>query len=151
MDIHLVNQDEISLIYAIENGNLNLCNKILLQLQQQHGGDDENKELTSRLNEIDKFGNTPLLLCVKKNWISLVYILLNKFSKKIDINHENHKKENALICACFQKNESLALFLIALGIFLILAAYAYHIFKKPHLIQKDEINTMLMLISQMKK
>ena len=35
---------------------------------------------------------------------------------------------------------SLALFLIALGIFLILAAYAYHIFKKPHLIQKDEIN-----------
>ena len=27
---------------------------------------------------------------------------------------------------------SLALFLIALGIFLILAAYAYHIFKKPH-------------------
>jgi len=27
---------------------------------------------------------------------------------------------------------SLALFLIALGIFLILAAYAYHVFKKPH-------------------
>ena len=27
---------------------------------------------------------------------------------------------------------SLALFLLALGIFLILAAYAYHIFKKPH-------------------
>ena len=27
---------------------------------------------------------------------------------------------------------SLALFLVALGIFLILAAYAYHIFKKPH-------------------
>ena len=26
---------------------------------------------------------------------------------------------------------SLALFLIALGIFLILAAYAYHVFKKP--------------------
>ena len=37
---------------------------------------------------------------------------------------------------------SLALFLIALGIFLILAAYAYHIFKKPHpinLIEKDQI------------
>ena len=35
---------------------------------------------------------------------------------------------------------SLALFLIALGIFLILAAYAYHIFKKPHLLQQDEID-----------
>jgi len=34
---------------------------------------------------------------------------------------------------------SLALFLIALGIFLILAAYAYHIFKKPHPFQQDEI------------
>ena len=34
---------------------------------------------------------------------------------------------------------SLALFLIALGIFLILAAYAYHIFKKPHPLQQDEI------------
>ena len=29
-------------------------------------------------------------------------------------------------------SRSLALFLVALGIFLILAAYAYHIFKKPH-------------------
>ena len=35
---------------------------------------------------------------------------------------------------------ALALFLIALGIFLILAAYAYHIFKKPHLIQNEEIS-----------
>ena len=35
---------------------------------------------------------------------------------------------------------SLALFLIAFGIFLILAAYAYHIFKKPHPLQQDEIN-----------
>ena len=35
---------------------------------------------------------------------------------------------------------SLALFLIALGIFLILAAYAYHIFKKPHPLQKGEID-----------
>ena len=36
---------------------------------------------------------------------------------------------------------SLALFLIALGIFLILAAYAYHIFKKPHekFFSKDNI------------
>ena len=36
---------------------------------------------------------------------------------------------------------SLALFLIALGIFLILAAYAYHIFKKPHenFFLKDDI------------
>ena len=34
---------------------------------------------------------------------------------------------------------SLALFLIALGIFLILAAYAYHIFKKPHPLQQEEI------------
>ena len=33
---------------------------------------------------------------------------------------------------------SLALFLIALGIFLILAAYAYHIFKKPHAIVYSE-------------
>ena len=33
---------------------------------------------------------------------------------------------------------SLALFLIALGIFLILAAYAYHIFKKPHQLEKIE-------------
>ena len=33
---------------------------------------------------------------------------------------------------------SLALFLIALGIFLILAAYAYHIFKKPHEINYSE-------------
>ena len=33
---------------------------------------------------------------------------------------------------------SLALFLIALGIFLILAAYAYHIFKKPHAIIYSE-------------
>ena len=32
---------------------------------------------------------------------------------------------------------SLALFLIALGIFLILAAYAYHIFKKPHAFLKE--------------
>jgi len=31
---------------------------------------------------------------------------------------------------------SLALFLVALGIFLILAAYAYHIFKKPHPIEE---------------
>jgi len=31
---------------------------------------------------------------------------------------------------------SLALFLVALGIFLIFAAYAYHIFKKPHPIEK---------------
>jgi len=36
---------------------------------------------------------------------------------------------------------SLALFLIALGIFLILAAYAYHIFKKPHLQLIEENNT----------
>ena len=35
---------------------------------------------------------------------------------------------------------SLALFLIALGIFLILAAYAYHIFKKPHPLQQEEID-----------
>ena len=33
---------------------------------------------------------------------------------------------------------SLALFLIAFGVFLILAAYAYHIFKKPHLLGKIE-------------
>ena len=33
--------------------------------------------------------------------------------------------------------KSLALFLIALGIFLILAAYAYHIFKKPHAFLKE--------------
>ncbi len=31
---------------------------------------------------------------------------------------------------------SLALFLVALGIFLIFAAYAYHIFKKPHFIEE---------------
>ena len=31
---------------------------------------------------------------------------------------------------------ALALFLVALGIFLILAAYAYHIFKKPHPIEE---------------
>ena len=31
---------------------------------------------------------------------------------------------------------ALALFLVALGIFLILSAYAYHIFKKPHSIKK---------------
>ena len=31
---------------------------------------------------------------------------------------------------------SLALFLVALGIFLIFAAYAYHIFKKPHPIEE---------------
>jgi len=38
---------------------------------------------------------------------------------------------------------SLALFLIALGIFLILAAYAYHIFKKPHpqLIEENSTQT----------
>ena len=35
---------------------------------------------------------------------------------------------------------SLALFLIAFGIFLILAAYAYHIFKKPHPLQQDEMD-----------
>ena len=34
----------------------------------------------------------------------------------------------------------LALFLIASGLFLILAAYAYHIFKKPHPIEKILIN-----------
>ena len=38
---------------------------------------------------------------------------------------------------------SLALFLIALGIFLILAAYAYHIFKKPYPLQLDEISQQL--------
>ncbi len=32
---------------------------------------------------------------------------------------------------------SLALFLIALGIFLILAAYAYHVFKKPHYLNTE--------------
>ena len=32
---------------------------------------------------------------------------------------------------------SLALFLVALGIFLILAAYAYHLFKKPHDLVKN--------------
>jgi len=32
---------------------------------------------------------------------------------------------------------SLALFLVALGIFLILAAYAYHVFKKPHYLNTD--------------
>ena len=32
--------------------------------------------------------------------------------------------------------KALALFLIAFGLFLILAAYAYHIFKKPHPIEK---------------
>ena len=32
--------------------------------------------------------------------------------------------------------KSLALFLLAFGLFLILAAYAYHIFKKPHPIEK---------------
>ena len=45
---------------------------------------------------------------------------------------------------------SLALFLIAFGIFLILAAYAYHIFKKPHylntennkLIKEDKANLL---------
>jgi len=37
---------------------------------------------------------------------------------------------------------SLALFLVALGIFLILAAYAYHIFKKPHYL-KDEGNKLI--------
>ena len=38
---------------------------------------------------------------------------------------------------------SLALFLIALGIFLILAAYAYHIFKKPHQLEKiDQRNNI---------
>ena len=31
---------------------------------------------------------------------------------------------------------ALALFLVALGVFLILAAYAYHIFKKPHPIEE---------------
>ena len=36
--------------------------------------------------------------------------------------------------------KSLALFLIALGIFLILAAYAYHIFKKPHPLHQDQID-----------
>ena len=36
--------------------------------------------------------------------------------------------------------KSLALFLIALGIFLILAAYAYHIFKKPHPFQQEQID-----------
>ena len=37
--------------------------------------------------------------------------------------------------------KALALFLIAFGLFLILAAYAYHIFKKPHdrLITEDRI------------
>ena len=35
--------------------------------------------------------------------------------------------------------KSLALFLIALGIFLILAAFAYHIFKKPHAFQQNQI------------
>jgi len=38
---------------------------------------------------------------------------------------------------------SFALFLIALGIFLILAAYAYHIFKKPYPLQLDEISQQL--------
>ncbi len=39
--------------------------------------------------------------------------------------------------------KALALFLLAFGLFLILAAYAYHIFKKPHprFIQKDNIQT----------
>ena len=37
---------------------------------------------------------------------------------------------------------SLALFLVALGIFLILAAYAYHIFKKPHYLN-DEGNKLI--------
>ena len=39
--------------------------------------------------------------------------------------------------------KALALFLIAFGLFLILAAYAYHIFKKPHphLIQKNNTQT----------
>ena len=32
--------------------------------------------------------------------------------------------------------KALALFLVTLGIFLILAAYAYHIFKKPHPIEE---------------
>ncbi len=32
--------------------------------------------------------------------------------------------------------QSIALFLVALGVFLILVAYAYHIFKKPHQITK---------------
>ena len=35
---------------------------------------------------------------------------------------------------------SLALFLIAFGIFLILAAFAYHIFKKPHSFQQNQIS-----------
>ena len=37
--------------------------------------------------------------------------------------------------------KALALFLIAFGLFLILAAYAYHIFKKPHdrLVAEDRI------------
>ena len=37
---------------------------------------------------------------------------------------------------------SLALFLVALGIFLILAAYAYHTFKKPHYL-KDGSNKLI--------
>jgi len=43
----------------------------------------------------------------------------------------------------WRNTRSAALALIAFGIFLILAAYAYHIFKKPHLLMKykDEIIT----------
>ena len=36
----------------------------------------------------------------------------------------------------WRNTKSLALFLLALGLFLILAAYAYHIFKKPHPLTK---------------
>ena len=41
----------------------------------------------------------------------------------------------------WRNTKSLALFLLALGVFLILAAYAYHIFKKPHekLLSNNEV------------
>ena len=44
---------------------------------------------------------------------------------------------------------SLALFLVALGIFLIFAAYAYHIFKKPHPIE-EILNSDNKIISEKK-
>ena len=38
--------------------------------------------------------------------------------------------------------KALALFLIAFGLFLILAAYAYHIFKKPHPLSEYKTDTI---------
>ncbi len=69
-------------------------------------------------------------------------------SKIIETNHDNEPvnkyiDEKARIKrtrSVWGYTRSLALFLIAFGIFLILAAYAYHIFKKPHPLQQDEMD-----------